>query len=57
MPQLQKAIPLAAAPLRKLLRVVMFLSRKAAFPRWPVDCQPVLDFFTPHIAKPKVRGQ
>jgi hypothetical protein len=26
MPQLQKAIPLAAAPLRKFLRVVMFLS-------------------------------
>jgi hypothetical protein len=57
MPQLQKAIPLAAAPLRKFLRVVMFLSRKAAFPRGPVDCQPAFDFFTRHIAKPKARGQ
>jgi hypothetical protein len=35
----------------------MFLSRKAAFPRWPVDRQPVFDFFTRHIAKPKAKGQ
>jgi hypothetical protein len=59
MPQLQKAMPPAAAPLRKFLRVVIYiLPEKAAFPIWPVDCrQPVLDFFARHIAKPKPRGQ
>jgi len=34
MPQLQKAIPLAAAPVKKFLRVVM--DRLPGFP-WPVD--------------------
>jgi hypothetical protein len=24
---------------------------------WPVDRQPVFDFFTRHIAKPKAKGQ
>jgi hypothetical protein len=60
MPQLQKAMPVTAAPLRKCLRVVMGLSLKGetASPGWPIDCRrPVFDFFTRHIAKPKAKGQ
>jgi hypothetical protein len=57
MPQLQKTIPVAAALLRKFLRVVMFLSPKSRVSCGPVDRQPVLDFFTRHIAKPKAKGQ
>jgi hypothetical protein len=57
MPQLQKTTPVAAAPLRKFLRVVMFLSPESRVSHWLVDRQPVFDFFTRHIAKPKAKGQ
>jgi hypothetical protein len=35
----------------------MFLSPESRVPRWPVDRQPVFDFFARHIAKPKAKGQ
>jgi hypothetical protein len=57
MPQLQKAIPVAA-PFKKFLRVVIGclpcgVSRH--FP-WPVDCIAGL-FPHRHIAKPEAKGQ
>jgi hypothetical protein len=57
MPQLQKAIPLAAAPLRKFLRVVMFLSPESRVSPLAGRLPACFDFFTRHIAKPKARGQ
>jgi hypothetical protein len=58
MPQPQKAMPVAAAPVRKFLRVVIYPSRISRVSRLAGRLrQPVLDFFTRHIAKPKPRGQ
>jgi hypothetical protein len=35
----------------------MFLSLESRVSHWPVDRQPVFDFFGRHIAKPKAKGQ
>jgi hypothetical protein len=35
----------------------MFLSLESRVSHWPVDRQPVFDFFGRHIAKLKAKGQ
>jgi tripartite-type tricarboxylate transporter receptor subunit TctC len=61
MPQLQKAIPVAAAPLKKFLRVVIHCSPRLFKPAFPVtgrfNRRPFLDFCVEHIAKTQARGQ
>jgi hypothetical protein len=47
MPQLQKAIPVAAAPLRKFLRVVIVLSLEAG----QLSRRPIFQSLSEHIAK------
>jgi hypothetical protein len=62
MPQLQKAIPLAVAPFKKFLRVVIPLclpgSPESAFPfDRSIFRRPFLHFFVEQIAKPNAQEQ
>jgi hypothetical protein len=55
-PQLQKAMPLAAAPFKKFRRVVM--DRILAFPpAGRLTCRLILHFVADHIAKLDAEGQ
>jgi hypothetical protein len=55
-PQLQKAIPLATAPFKKFLRVLM--DRLPTFPlAGRLTCRLILHFVTNHIAKSNAEGQ
>jgi hypothetical protein len=58
MQQPQKAIPVAAAPFRKFLRVgVIEIRPSIPLSRSILHRRPVLAFFAGHIAKPEAGGQ